>query len=217
MAQGSQHTNSFWRLVAGRSNYGRARGLLRAWRFWERFASWWWPAPALPGHPNGIFRLRFTTYRGEPVELPDGTRILQGDLVGEFHLNSEAIVASVTESRWNVLPPLREELRSLARWTECPDFPAGVKAFYGVTILGRGALRLGFVLRPLPVTLYRRFERLYLSGLLLLYSGEGQQRYNRGETRTVYPEAAWLSRAELLRRYGGESSGGAHRGSAHQS
>jgi hypothetical protein len=122
--------------------------------------------------------------------------------VGEFHIQSAALVESVRHSRWDVLVDCREDLRALARWSESPEFPAGIEAFYGVTLLGRGAARLGFVSHPLPVTLYRRFERLYLSGLLLLYSYEGQRRYNRGETRTIYPEEVWLTRKELRRRYG---------------
>lgn len=172
------------------------------WRLWERFASWRWPAPPIPGTTAGIFRLRFTTYQGEPIELPDGTRIAPGDRVGEFHMNNRLIVENASTSRWDLFTRAREDLRALARWSRRDDFPSDVDAFYGVTLLGKGALRLGMVVRPRPVNLYRRFERLYLSGLLLLYSYEGKRRYDRGETRTIYPEEVWLTRKELLRRYG---------------
>lgn len=201
MLMAQKQTHPFWRFVAGKSAAGRARGLLLAWRLWERFASWWWKAPPIPGAPYGIFRLRFTTYGGEAIEFPDGTRVLPGDRVGEFHINNRALVENAQKSRWDLLPRAREDLQALARWSQSPDFPT-VDAFYGVTLLGRGAARLGMVVRPRPVTLYRRFERIYLSGLLLLYSYEGERRYNRGETRAIYPEEVWLTRKELLRRYG---------------
>jgi hypothetical protein len=136
------------------------------------------------------------------VSLSDGTTVSRGDPVGEFHIRSSALVESARHSRWDVLEACRGDLRALACWVESPECPATISAFYGVTLLGKGAARLGFVTHPLPVTLYRRFERLYLSGLLLLYSNEGQGRYNRGETRRIYPEEVWLTRAELLRRYG---------------
>ena len=172
------------------------------WRLWERFASWQWRAPPIPGAPYGIFRTRFTTYHGEEFELPDGTKILPGDAVGEFHMNNRVIVKHAGTSRWSLVTAAREDLQALARWSKTPDFPGAIKAFYGVTLLGKGALRLGMVVRPRQVTLYRRFERLYLSGLLLIYSYEGEHRYNRGETRAIYPEEVWLSMKELQLRYG---------------
>ena len=198
----NQRTHTFWRFIAGRSGGGRARGLLLMWRLWERFASWRWQAPPIPGAPHGVFRLRFTTYRGEPVELPDGTQIMPGDPVGEFHINNRVLAEISQSSRWELLPRSRDDLRALARWTQLPEFPSGIEAFFGITLLSRPALRLGMVIRPRPVTLYRRFERLYMSGLMLLYSHEGQERYNRGDTREMYAEEVWLSKRELLRRYG---------------
>lgn len=117
-------------------------------------------------------------------------------------MNNRLIVENASTSRWDLFTRAREDLRALARWSRRDDFPSDVDAFYGVTLLGKGALRLGMVVRPRPVNLYRRFERLYLSGLLLLYSYEGKRRYDRGETRTIYPEEVWLTRKELLRRYG---------------
>jgi hypothetical protein len=187
--------------VAGRSRAGRAGGLLFLWQLWERFASWRWRAPSIPGAPNGILRVRWTTYHGDAFELPDGTHIARGDPVGEFHVNNRSAVDLVRNSRWDLVTRCREDLLALAIWVESPDFPPEIQAFYGVTLLGRGAARLGMTIRPRPVALYRRFERMYMRGLLLIYSYEGQHRFNRGETRSIYPEEVWLTRKELLRRY----------------
>jgi hypothetical protein len=202
-----KRTAAFWRLVAGRSRSGRARGLLLAWRLWELLASRLWPAPPIPGAPYGIFRVRFARYKGPSFELPDGTSVRTGDLVGEFHLDNRTLVGNTESGRWDLFPRTRDDLRALARWSQMPDFPSAVQAFYGVTLLGRGAVRLGMVIHPRPLTVSARLERMYFSGLLLLYSNEGERRYNRGETRSVYPEEIWLSRRELMRRYGPTESG----------
>ena len=62
-----------------------------------------------------------------------------------------------------------------------------VAAFRGVTLLGPGARRLGFTVCERPLTIRRRFERIFFAGLLLLYSGDGLKRIEYGSTLSSYP------------------------------
>jgi hypothetical protein len=191
----------FWRLSAG-SRAGRARGPLRIWPLWEWMARRIWPTRPIPGAPYGAFTIHLTRYRGDRFVLPDGTEIQPGDRVGELHFNNRIVVQVTRRRVWDLVPALEADLRSLAIWITGPGFPPGVTAFYGVTLLAAGAKRLGFTARERPVTLGARLDRFFLSGLLALYSRQGLRRLGLGRTYGTYPREVWMSRAELLRRYG---------------
>lgn len=196
-----RYSSVLWRALAAGSGGGQARGFLRVWRWWERFASWRWPAARLSGAEDGLFHVRLVHYRGKPVSLGDMT-VQPGDLVGELHLENERLAAVVTQSEWRVLPPLKKDLAAIARSLQSGELPADMRAIYGVTVLGRGAAWLGFTVQIRPPGWKERLERLYFDGLLLIYSPNGWKRLNRGVTGSAYPTECWMSRAELLRHYG---------------
>ncbi|MGH2444129.1 MAG: YkoP family protein [Chloroflexota bacterium] len=189
------------RLAVG-SRGGRARGLLRVWRLWEFVDNRFWVAPPVPGASNGVLRLRVARFHGLPIELPDGTQVKRGDLVGELHMNNQKLAEFARERRWDVLIRLREDFSALAAWTQTKGFDPRVRAFYGVTMLRRGGPWLHLTVRDRPLTLRARFERLYMSGLLVIYSHAGELRVKRGHTAKEYPVEVWISRPELLRVYG---------------
>lgn len=191
-----------WRL-AFRTGAGRARGFLRFWPFWERVMQFAQPAISIPDAPYDLFRVHFTRHRGPPLTLPDGVTVQKGDCIGEIHINNRALVRrEATVSNWRILAMMAADLRALARWTDDPAFPAEVPAFYGFTLLGNGARRLGFTLRDRPHTLHTRLDRFFLMGLMALYSKDGARRLRTGTTYGSYPVEVWMSREELRHRYG---------------
>lgn len=189
------------RLSSG-SGGGHARGVLRAWRLWEVIANRLWPTQTIPGAPANIVRLRFRAYHGPSVVLPDGTRVNSGDLIGEIHLDNRKIAEATVQSRWQVIPPIQADFRALAAWTAHPDFPAGVGTFYGQTLIGRAAQIVGFTIFSRPRTLYDRLERIYMLGLLQIYSYEGGRRLTHGTQLDAMPQDTWMSRSTLLDLYG---------------
>lgn len=191
----------FWRLVRP-AGVGRARGILRVWPLWERLARRIWPVVPVPGAPHGIFDLHFARYRGTPFVLPDGTPVRRDDRVAELHLNNQIVVSAARRDKWSVLSLLDEDLRALAAWILHSDSHADLQAVYGVTLLSRATVRLGFTPRERPVSVRTRLDRFFMTGLLALYSPEGLDRLTRGKTYGSYPKEIWISRAELLRRYG---------------
>ncbi len=195
-------TGRLWRVMAHGSTPGNPHGLLLAWPRWEHFAHSMWPARQIPGTPHDILRVRFLLYRGEALTLPDRTEIRPGMLVGELHCNNQAILDLVGRERGNPYRAAREDLRCLARWIARPGFDLNVQAFFGVTLIARAAARLGFSVRTRPPTLRRRLERMFMTGLLVLYTPGGLSRIETGSTARSYPQEVWLSRRELLRRYG---------------
>lgn len=207
-------TTALLRILARDSGGGRARGLLRVWPLWEAVARRLWPVVEIPRSPHNLFAVHFTRNRGESVSLPDRTVIAPGDAVGELHLNNRAFLQALTESgrsrlgseKWAIVPMFRDDLRALARWIESGGIPQPIKAIRGVTVLGRGAVRVGFTMLPRDGELMARLDRLFLDGLLIIYTPEGGGRLTAGRTAGADSQVAWMSTGEILRRYGSRRS-----------
>lgn len=187
--------------LGGRTPNGHPSGILRLWPVWERIARRLWPTTDVPKSPFGVLSVHFKHYSGPPLVLNDGTIVRRSDHIAELHFNNARLIAALGDGKFAVLPLLRRELHALALWSDEPDFPAEVRAFFGYTILWRGAIRLGFTIRQGHITILRRLDRMFLSGLLGLYSSEGMTRLSKGRTSADYPQECWLSLAEVRTRY----------------
>ncbi len=156
-----------------------------------------------PGHPRGLMRalrMRLGTYTGEPFTLPDGVRVERNARVIELHCDNRQFVRLIAGEGLNPYRACREDLASLANWIESNAIE--VEAAFGRTILRAGAARLGFARRELPATLWLRLERFFMIGLLLIYTESGLDHLTRGTTVWSYPKEFWISREQLVRRYG---------------
>jgi hypothetical protein len=119
-------------------------------------------------------------------------------MVCELHCDNDAILNFSWQSS-GIYAAGRGELLAIASWVRQSE--SGVKAIFGVTMLGAVAARLGFYRRPV-CSRGARAQRLFMNGLLALYSIDGVARLRRGGTLSAWPQEIWMSRAELLRRYG---------------
>ncbi len=192
-----------WKL-AFQTQAGKARGMLLFWPLWERFTRWYWHLQPVPYAPYRLLEVRFTRYTGKAIDLPDGTHIDDGASVIELHFRNRAFLELEEQTpAWMYLQLIAQNLRALAHWIETPDCPGRPLAIYGVTLLYRGAPRLGFTLRERPRSkVYTSLERFFLMGLLVLYHRQGYKRLLYGKTYGTSAQEVWMSCQELLKRYG---------------
>ncbi len=187
----------FWRIVSYGSGAGRARGVLKAWIAWERFSNWIWPSIPIPDAPYGLLRFRIVRFSGVSFTLPDGTQLIPGDLVAELHCDNTAILNLVNRAEVNRYVACRRDLQALANWLSRNHAGSQIKACYGVTILWWAAVRLGFLVRMRQSRARNWFERLFMTGLLLVYSTDTSGWLLRGNTLERFPQEVWLSSAQM--------------------
>ena len=198
-----KHAGLFWEIVACGARPGGPGGLLSGWWLWERIARRLWPTFVAPGSPCGVFRIRVNRYRGKPINLPDSTHIDRGAMICEVHCDNEALL-SLSRQNSDIYVAGRRDLAAIANWVTHSGI--SIEAIYGVTLLGAAAARIGFHRRAMPSRRRARADRLFMNGLLAIYSRDGVARLKRGGTLKALPQEIWMSRAELLRRYGPQTT-----------
>jgi hypothetical protein len=154
--------------------------------------------------PGNMFRMSVRLYRGPRVELRDGTVIIPGDIVGEFHLANKELFrlqrncSSLVKATMAVKKELQKDLTIIASQVEQGKIRPEVKAFYGITLFHRWGGIIGFDVLDfkIPTVPYYFF---WLGQLLLLtlYHPEGVRRLKHGHSKLT-TKVIWLSRAKLL-------------------
>jgi hypothetical protein len=191
-------------IAVGRSGGGAPRRVLWIWRGWEELAHALWPLQSIPGSAHDFVRVRFHTYRGPVFQLDDGQVIHTGDRVGEIHFNSRVLAGYQSRrgsEKWKIATVFADDLRAMATWMESLGSARRVVAFHGLTVLGRATKRFGFTRTQLRGRLRRRSERLFLTGLVILYSAEGFERLTDPKFQLEDAQEVWISVSEVLRRY----------------
>ncbi len=155
-------------------------------------------------------RVQVVRYRGPAVTLADATHVRPGDTIGILHLHNEQVARFHGDGSNTPAAGLKfrrafvASLRELARRIVQSERYAGAKAFMSETILHQGTQRAGFEIFPLGSSAWSRLVAAYERALLARYHPRGRRMASR--TRFSEARAIWISRNELLRRYGAESS-----------
>jgi hypothetical protein len=149
-----------------------------------------------------VFQVTFVQYGKKPFTLPDGTQVRRGDIICRLHITNSVLTQVASQGVWRAQTAMAEDLRALATSVESGELPPNVRAVFGRTVQARAGARLGFAVRARPRSFKSFLDRIYLQGLLALYCPEGVRRLARGRTICSWPDEVWMSRTELVRRYG---------------
>ena len=154
---------------------------------------------------SGIIFVEVRRNDAHTVTLTDGSQIKVGDMILEIHINNnwfkQRHKLNLTTSRVarDMLVSFAHDLGILAKELDDGAFSNCV-ALHGCTHIGVAAGRLGFQVGELPNSLWKKFARFYVSGLAQAY-GPRRSRAG-GSDGPIELEEVWLSKRELLKRYG---------------
>ncbi|MDP4095235.1 polysaccharide deacetylase family protein [Paenibacillus sp. P96] len=158
--------------------------IVRSWLLYERaFHTLFRLEPANPQEPMLHFRRR--KYKGQPVDFADGVSLVKGDDVLELHFDNERLyqIGSTAKTPMHVaiqmIRSVEKQLPDLAARLAADSQLEKVKAVYGVSMINRGAEKLGFMVRDLPSGLFASSSKLYLRLLLSVIHPSGQERLKR--------------------------------------
>jgi hypothetical protein len=154
---------------------------------------------------SGIVAVEVRRNNGHTFTLTDGSEIKARDTILELHINNnwfkQRHKLNLTTSRLarDMLVSFAHDLGILAKEFDNGIFD-NVAALHGCTHLGAAARRLGFQVQELPNSLWKRFARFYISGLVQVYGPRRSEAFRSNKPLEL--KEVWLSKPELLRRYG---------------
>jgi len=156
----------------------------------------------LPGSPYNLIFMNYTTFTGEAIDLPDGTRVEPGDRVGELHFSNLGIASGklgdqTITSELQLLGIVRSEIALLSTLVKEDKIDQDIKAFYSISLFGPGAKRVGFVVREIPQTFYVKRIALWMSILRRVFSPDFTNR-SKKHRRHMKAYEIWISRRKLL-------------------
>ena len=176
-------------------------------RVWNGYEQAWnaWHGVEQLGQDT-ILTLGPAVYCGSDLLLRDGTMIHAGAQLGELHLDRARVAylhRTVAPSRLGLVlrRELEHTLRRLAQMVVERPHAYELEAFRSTTLFWREARRLGFEVGACESSWRLGFLGWYQRMLLARDHPHGCRRLQgrRWAARTI-----WLSRRELLRRYGGQ-------------
>jgi hypothetical protein len=158
---------------------------------------------------SGILFVEPRRNSGHAVTLDDGFEIKARDTILELHINNNwfkerhKLNLTTQHIAREMLVSFAHDLRILARELDNGIF-ANVAALHGCTHLGAVARRLGFQVQELPDSLWKTGAQFYVSGLAQVYGPRRSQAFRSNKPFEL--KEVWLSKRELLKRYGSTST-----------
>jgi peptidoglycan/xylan/chitin deacetylase (PgdA/CDA1 family) len=155
---------------------------------------------------NPLLKLRVRKYQGSQVlTLSDGETIRRGDQVAELHFDNKRLFSIAVGSRSPVQLAIKMIrgvellLPKVRRMLAEPKY-RDVKGLYGISMIHRGAVRLGFTVIGLPKGVFAVSAKVYLRLLLYVVHPEGKERL-QSRRELLQPKIIAMSRKELMNRY----------------
>ena len=125
-------------------------------------------------HKENILRVRLTRYKGKHVILSDGTQINKNDILVKIHLHNvrlinemKSVKNDITKGRF-IYQHVKKSLPSLGSYIQNHSRADEIKGIIGISMLNRGADRLGLEFVDISNPLYKWFKWLAFLPIFLL-------------------------------------------------
>lgn len=180
--------------------------LLIAWNFFDpiyyNFTRLTYIRDEIP--EQNILRVRLTRYKGREVILSDGTQINKNDILVKIHLHNVRLLNEMQHIKNDIkrgrfiYKNIRKSLPSLVSYIENHDRADEIKGIIGITMLDRGANRLGFEIVPLSNPFYKWFKWANLLPISILSATNPSFKYILKQSGPSY---LFMSKATLSSMY----------------
>ncbi|CAM4134128.1 polysaccharide deacetylase family protein [Paenibacillus alkaliterrae] len=182
------------------------KGLISLWLLWERAFHVVFRLKTVGDAGDPAFHYRITTYHGKSVQLAGGGSVTKGDRIAELHFDNKKLSTIAATSKSPVATGIRmlreveQALPLLANQLAEDAEASDIKAVYGVTMIHRGADRLGFEIYKLPEGWFARSTRVYLRILIRVLTKKQQTAKGKQRRETISPRML-LMPVEIIRGY----------------
>ncbi|EFM09369.1 polysaccharide deacetylase [Paenibacillus curdlanolyticus YK9] len=184
------------------------RIMIRLWLSWEQiFHTVYRTIPV--GYPEPSFHYRMTKYHGGDLPLGENQEPLRkGDPIVELHFDNKLLMkiahksSSPIASAIRLVRAMEKELPHLAAVIGEDPIAREAKAMYGVTMITRGADRLGFQIHDLPKGVFLRVTKLYLRLLMSVLTPSNKSGSDKKSDKLaseIIPRIVTFSIPELLK------------------
>ncbi len=146
-----------------------------------------------------VFRVRLTRYKGKDMTLSDGTLIKKNDLLVKIHLHNIRIINEMDRYQTEIRKAMflykhvEKALPCLASYVHAHTSSREIKGILGITVLNKGADRLGFEIMPINNPFYKRFKLITAIPIYLLSNN-----FNRQSVTRKKPAYLCMSKNQLL-------------------
>ncbi|HTG71004.1 MAG TPA: polysaccharide deacetylase family protein [Candidatus Udaeobacter sp.] len=182
------------------------KAVITLWLLWERTFHVIFRLKTVGEAKDAAFHYRVTTYNGQDIVFAEGGRVVKGDRVAELHFDNKKLSAIAATSKSPVATGIRmlreveQALPQLANQLAEDNEANDIKAVYGVTMIHRGADRLGFEIFELPEGLFAKSTRIYLRILIRVLTNTQQTAKGKKRRETISPRMLLMPVA-TIRRY----------------
>lgn len=124
------------------------------------------------GSPSPSFHYRMTKYHGASLDIGSGVTLDNGDAIAELHFDNKTLAEIAHKSASPIAAAIRlirlveKQLPLIASVLSRDPEARDAKVLYGVTMIHRGADKLGFVVHELPKGIFASTTKLYLRLLM---------------------------------------------------
>ena len=136
------------------------------------------------------------------IELPDGTRIERGAVIGRLHINNARIAALQASGRHDAgvrfARLLRESFATLAGLAYSSEPWMGVQLYEGLTWFGQHGRTVGFESQCVPSGLRRLYLSLHFKVLIWAFAPAARSEAMAG----VEPRLFRITRRTLIKNFG---------------